>query len=125
MLRSIGALLLLLALPMAYVASGGVCRPQPHSDPDGPGLPVAGWYGAKPSSKLFIGWFGPRGLASIVFAIIVFDAGLPGRTTLAVAAAFTVLLSVIAHGITANPLVAAIARGANIRAVTGSEVHHH
>jgi NhaP-type Na+/H+ or K+/H+ antiporter len=55
------------------------------------------------SSKLFIGWFGPRGLASIVFAIIVFDAGLPGRTTLAVAAATTVLLSMIAHGITANP----------------------
>ncbi len=29
--------------------------------------------------KFFIGWFGPRGLASIVFAIIVFDAGLPRR----------------------------------------------
>ena len=28
--------------------------------------------------KLFIGWFGPRGLASIVFAVIVFDAGVPG-----------------------------------------------
>ena len=28
--------------------------------------------------KLFIGWFGPRGFASIVFAVIVFDAGAPG-----------------------------------------------
>jgi NhaP-type Na+/H+ or K+/H+ antiporter len=55
--------------------------------------------------KLFVGWFGPRGLASIVFAIIVFDAGLPGKETVAATAACTVLLSVIAHGMTANPLV--------------------
>ena len=56
--------------------------------------------------KLFIGWFGPRGLASIVFAVIIFDAGAPGRETLAVAAALTVLLSVMAHGASANPLIA-------------------
>jgi NhaP-type Na+/H+ or K+/H+ antiporter len=62
--------------------------------------------------KLFVGWFGPRGLASIVFAIIIFDAGLPGRNALAVTAAFTILLSVIAHGVSANPLVATF-RGAN------------
>ena len=60
--------------------------------------------------KLFIGWFGPRGLASIVFAVIVFDADLPGRGTVAATAACTVLLSVIAHGMTANPLVTAIGR---------------
>jgi sodium/hydrogen antiporter len=60
--------------------------------------------------KLFIGWFGPRGLASIVFAVIVFDAGLPGGGTVATIAACTVLLSVIAHGMTANPLVTAIGR---------------
>jgi len=61
-------------------------------------------------TKLFIGWFGPRGLASIVFAVIVFDAGLPGRDTIATTAACTVLLSVILHGMTANPLVTALAR---------------
>ena len=66
------------------------------------------------ANKLFIGWFGPRGLASIVFAVIVFDAGLPGRSTLAVTASFTVLLSVIAHGMTANPLVTAIQRAGPI-----------
>ncbi|MBS0561264.1 MAG: cation:proton antiporter [Proteobacteria bacterium] len=55
--------------------------------------------------KLFIGWFGPRGLASIVFAVIVVDAGLPGARTVAVTAACTVLMSVVAHGMTANPLV--------------------
>jgi len=60
--------------------------------------------------KLFIGWFGPRGLASIVFAVIVMDAALPGQNTVAATAACTVLLSVIAHGITANPLVNALGR---------------
>jgi NhaP-type Na+/H+ or K+/H+ antiporter len=59
--------------------------------------------------KLFIGWFGPRGLASIVFAVIVFDAGASGRETLAVTAALTVLLSVLAHGASANPLIAKLA----------------
>jgi NhaP-type Na+/H+ or K+/H+ antiporter len=62
--------------------------------------------------KLFVGWFGPRGLASIVFAIIVFDADLPGKETVAVTAAFTVLLSVITHGMTANPLVRIIGQRA-------------
>jgi NhaP-type Na+/H+ or K+/H+ antiporter len=66
--------------------------------------------GMRAGDKLFVGWFGPRGLASIVFAIIVFDAGLPGRDTVAVTAVCTILLSVIAHGITANPLVASFRR---------------
>ena len=57
------------------------------------------------SDKLFIGWFGPRGLATIVFAILVLDEKLPGNDTIMLAAGWTVLLSVIAHGVTANPLV--------------------
>jgi NhaP-type Na+/H+ or K+/H+ antiporter len=59
------------------------------------------WVGA----RLFIGWFGPRGLASIVFGILVLDEGLPGNNTLAEAVVCTVVLSVIAHGATANPLL--------------------
>ena len=55
--------------------------------------------------KLFIGWFGPRGLAMIVFAVLVLDDKLPGNDTIMLAAGWTVLLSVIAHGVTANPLV--------------------
>jgi sodium/hydrogen antiporter len=62
------------------------------------------------STKLFIGWFGPRGLASIVFAVIVYDAGIGGRATVLATAACTVLLSVIAHGMSANWLVAAFGR---------------
>jgi sodium/hydrogen antiporter len=54
---------------------------------------------------LFVGWFGPRGLASVVFALVALedlgmsDAG-PALTVITV----TVLLSVVAHGATANPL---------------------
>jgi sodium/hydrogen antiporter len=55
--------------------------------------------------KLFIGWFGPRGLATIVFAVLVLDEKLPGNDTIMLAAGWTVLLSVAAHGATANPLV--------------------
>jgi NhaP-type Na+/H+ or K+/H+ antiporter len=57
------------------------------------------------ADKLFIGWFGPRGLATIVFSVLVLDEKLPGNDTIMLAAGWTVLLSVIAHGVTANPLV--------------------
>ena len=55
--------------------------------------------------KLFIGWFGPRGLASIVFAVMLLDAHLPRENTVILTIICTVMLSVILHGITANPLV--------------------
>jgi len=55
--------------------------------------------------KLFIGWFGPRGLASIVFAIIVFEIELPHKDTIILTAVCTILLSIILHGFTANPFI--------------------
>jgi NhaP-type Na+/H+ or K+/H+ antiporter len=55
--------------------------------------------------QFFIGWFGPRGLASTVFAIIVLDIQLPHRETIILTVVCTILLSVMAHGFTANPLV--------------------
>jgi sodium/hydrogen antiporter len=57
------------------------------------------------AEKLFIGWFGPRGLATIVFAVLILDEKLPGNDMIMLAAGWTVLLSVICHGVTANPLV--------------------
>jgi sodium/hydrogen antiporter len=52
----------------------------------------------------FVGWFGPHGLASVVFALLALEdldqSAQPAITVIA----FTVLLSVIAHGLTANPL---------------------
>ena len=55
---------------------------------------------------LFVGWFGPRGLASVVFALLaVEELGETPVVDLAVGAvALTVLLSVVLHGISAGPL---------------------
>jgi len=53
----------------------------------------------------FLGWFGPRGLASIVFAVIVIEeSGLPHEHLLVLAVYVTVGLSVLTHGLTAAPL---------------------
>jgi len=59
--------------------------------------------------KLFMGWFGPRGLASIVFAVIVLGAHLPSGDIIVTTVVCTVILSIIGHGLSANPLVAALA----------------
>lgn len=61
------------------------------------------------SSKLFLGWFGPRGLASIVFAVIVFEKKLPGSHFIAMTVVCTVFLSLIVHGVSAKPLTKWIA----------------
>jgi NhaP-type Na+/H+ or K+/H+ antiporter len=53
--------------------------------------------------KLFASWFGPRGLASVVFIIIVLNAGVPGGDSLAETVACTVILSILAHGLSAVP----------------------
>ena len=61
---------------------------------------------------LFVGWFGPRGLASLVFALLGLEA-LGGVADEAVAViAVTVLLSVVAHGFSAAPLAARYGRAA-------------
>jgi NhaP-type Na+/H+ or K+/H+ antiporter len=62
----------------------------------------------KTHEKLFMGWFGPRGLASIVFGIIVLQEQLPGGDTIIITVVCTIVLSVVAHGLSANPLVAAL-----------------
>ena len=69
--------------------------------------------GLRTKSKLFMGWFGPRGLASIVFIIIVLGKDLPGAHILAMTVVFTVILSILAHGLTANPLASAY--GASVK----------
>jgi NhaP-type Na+/H+ or K+/H+ antiporter len=61
---------------------------------------------ARAPTVLFLGWFGPRGLASIVFGVVVIEAaGLPHTSLMIVAITITVALSVAAHGVTAAPLV--------------------
>ncbi|WP_017786527.1 cation:proton antiporter [Aeromonas dhakensis] len=64
--------------------------------------------GLKLELKLFIGWFGPRGLASIVFAVMVLqnEPALHGQRPIIATVLCTIILSVILHGLTANPWVA-------------------
>ncbi len=71
-------------------------------------LPVAVAFAgtrARLPTVAFAGWFGPRGLASIVFTVIVLDeTNLPYDSTIAVVVVFTIVLSVYAHGLSSRPL---------------------
>ena len=66
---------------------------------------------ARPPTLGFMGWFGPRGLASIVFAVIVVEeSSLPHEHLIVLAIYLTVGLSVFAHGLSAAPLADRYAR---------------
>lgn len=55
-------------------------------------------------THLFLGWFGPRGLASTIFALIVLEqSGLPQAQTIFSIAVFVILCSIVLHGLTAWP----------------------
>jgi sodium/hydrogen antiporter len=62
--------------------------------------------GLRTSDIAFLGWFGPRGLASIVLALTVAEEEphLPGLEVLLATMTVTVLASVVLHGVSANPL---------------------
>jgi NhaP-type Na+/H+ or K+/H+ antiporter len=63
--------------------------------------------GARRPTVAFLGWFGPRGAASIVFALLVLEEGGLRNEELILTTAFvTVGLSVLAHGATAAALAA-------------------
>ena len=64
---------------------------------------------------LFIGWFGPRGLASLVFALLALEELGSGADEAVAVIAVTVLLSVLAHGVSAAPLAARYGRAAAAR----------
>lgn len=72
--------------------------------------PVAIWLslagtGTFPKERLFYGWFGPRGLATALFALLVLDAFnlIQMRDEILAIAALAVLASAILHGLTAAP----------------------
>jgi NhaP-type Na+/H+ or K+/H+ antiporter len=66
----------------------------------------------RPATVAFMGWFGPRGLASVVFLLIALEeiehAG--DGSLLVAAVTWTILLSVVAHGVSASGLAAAYGR---------------
>ena len=65
-----------------------------------------------PASVVFMGWFGPRGLASIVLGLVYLEEGLylPGESTTRLAVIVTVALSIFAHGLSATPGISLYAR---------------
>ncbi len=62
----------------------------------------------RPATVVFMGWFGPRGLASVVFTLLAWEdiEHADGGGLLLQTATWTILLSVVLHGISASPLVA-------------------
>jgi NhaP-type Na+/H+ or K+/H+ antiporter len=73
--------------------------------------------GLKQDTLSFIGWFGPRGLASIVFLVMVVGADVPGKDTIVTTVAWTIVLSIVAHGLTANRLASIY--GARVKSRNG------
>lgn len=79
----------------------------------------------------FIGWFGPRGLATVVFTVLVFDANIANGDIIATIAIVGVTFSVFAHGLSAPPLVKRYSAwwdtvsGAETKPMEGHEVAEH
>ena len=65
------------------------------------------------ASVAFVGWFGPRGLASIVLGLVYLEQemNLPGEPAIRSAVMVTVLLSIFAHGLSAIPAIDLYAKG--------------
>ena len=64
------------------------------------------------ASVIFMGWFGPRGLASIVLGLVYLEQemDLPGESTIRLAVILTVAMSIFAHGLSARPGIDLYAR---------------
>jgi sodium/hydrogen antiporter len=71
------------------------------------------------STVAFIGWFGPRGLASVIFALLAFDELGQKAGVLLPVVSISVALSILLHGLSANPLIARYSAHARRR-----EPHH-
>ena len=81
----------------------------------------------KTSSRLFISWFGPRGIASVVFLLVLLErAEIANRGLILSASAWTIFLSILFHGITANPFANWYAKHLGRRyGDSSAEIHEH
>jgi sodium/hydrogen antiporter len=61
-------------------------------------------------ARTFIGWFGPRGLSSLLFGLLVVLQGVPGGERLLAITGIVAITSVILHGVSATPLISAYGR---------------
>ena len=73
---------------------------------------------------LFMGWFGPRGLASIVLGMVYLEQELhlPAEDTIRLAVMATVLLSIFAHGLSALPGIRLYARSVSALGASAPEL---
>ena len=78
---------------------------------------------ARPATVAFIGWFGPRGLASIVFAVIVEDARIPHAAAVATITYLTVALSVFAPRALGGAVGGSLCRLVQDRIQSGKAAH--
>jgi sodium/hydrogen antiporter len=78
-------------------------------------------------SVLFMGWFGPRGLASIILGLVFLEeaASLSASVEISTVVAATVLLSVLLHGLTSSPLSMLYARSAATMSPAAPEQMSH
>lgn len=68
------------------------------------GLSLVG-AGMKLPTQLFLGWFGPRGMASFLFVLLILEeSAVPHHDELLTVTMVTVALSALLHGVTAAPL---------------------
>ena len=75
-----------------------------------------------PSTVLFLGWFGPRGLASIIYLLLVLEGGgIEGMADVERTVLLTIVLSIALHGATAAPLAGLYAR--RIKALDAAPEH--
>jgi sodium/hydrogen antiporter len=76
---------------------------------------------SRPATLAYLGWFGPRGLASIVFAVIVVEEDIPHASTIVDATALTVTASIVLHGLSASSLTGRYVRDLAARPRQGAE----
>jgi NhaP-type Na+/H+ or K+/H+ antiporter len=55
------------------------------------------------AGKAFMSWFGPKGVATMTFALFILGSAVPEGERIAAIAALTVFASIIAHGLTDQP----------------------
>ena len=72
--------------------------------------------GVSSVTSAFLGWFGPRGLASVLFVLLILEqADVPHKHEILVVSVLTVGLSILLHGLTAGP--ASVRYGARAKAM--------
>jgi sodium/hydrogen antiporter len=100
---ALAALVLFIVRPVAVTASLATHRS------------VLSWEG-----RAVIAWFGPRGLASLLLALLVLQRGVPGTEQVVAAVGWTVIASVVLHGVSATPVAAWYGRRAAARTLPES-----